>query len=45
MFAERTFGQSASVTSRSDILRLLDLLAEQSITVLHDGEPDEPRAL
>ena len=25
--------------------RMLDLLAEQSITVLHDGEPDEPREL
>jgi vitamin B12/bleomycin/antimicrobial peptide transport system ATP-binding/permease protein len=25
--------------------RMLDLLAEQSITVLHDGEPDEPRDL
>jgi putative ATP-binding cassette transporter len=24
--------------------RLLDLLAEQSVTVLHDSEPDEPRA-
>jgi vitamin B12/bleomycin/antimicrobial peptide transport system ATP-binding/permease protein len=25
--------------------RLLDLLAERRITVLHDGEPDEPREL